>query len=68
MQGETADVSGYASAAVAQPYDDDLAVESIDASANLATATAVECGIVSTLTEANSRLTKQLEDSSKTLK
>jgi hypothetical protein len=35
---------------------------------NLATATAVERGGVATLTEANSRLTKQLDDSSQTLK
>jgi hypothetical protein len=68
MQGETADASGYANAAAAQPDDEDLSGASIDAFFNLATATAVDHGIVSTLTEDNFRLTKQLEDSSQTLK
>jgi hypothetical protein len=68
MQGETADAAGYANAAVAQPFDEDLAEAAIDAFANLATATAVDRGIVATLTEAKSCVTKQLEDSSKTLK
>jgi hypothetical protein len=68
MQGETADASRYANAAVVQPADVDLEGAAIDAFANLATATAVDRGIIATLTEANSRLTKQLEDSSQTLK
>jgi hypothetical protein len=61
MQGETAAASGYANAAVSQPSDDDLAGAAIDAFSNLSTATVVDRGIVATLTEANSRLTKQLE-------
>jgi hypothetical protein len=68
MQGETAAASGYANTAVAQPADDNLAGAAIDAFTNLATATSVDRGIVATLTESNSRLTKQLEDSSQTLK
>jgi hypothetical protein len=60
MQGETAAASGYANAAVAQPGYDDLAGAAIDAFANLVTATTVYRGIVATLTEDNSRLTKQL--------
>jgi hypothetical protein len=53
---------------VAQPADEDLSGAAIDAFFNLATVTTVERDIVTTLTEANSRLTKQLEDSLKTLK
>jgi protein-L-isoaspartate O-methyltransferase len=53
MQGETATASGYATAAVAQPADEDLSGEAIDAFANLATATAVDRGIVATLNEAS---------------
>jgi hypothetical protein len=68
IQGGTAAASGYANADVAQPADEDLAGAAIDAFANLATATTVDRGIVATLTEPNSHLTKQLEDSSKTLK
>jgi hypothetical protein len=68
MQGEIAAVSGYANASVAQPADDDLSGAAIDAFANLAIVTAVDRGIVATLTEANSRLTKQLEYTSQTLK
>jgi hypothetical protein len=68
MQGQKAAASGHANAAVAQPADEDLAGAAIDAFSNLSTATAVDRGIVATLTEANSHLTKQLEDSSQTLK
>jgi hypothetical protein len=68
MQGETAAASGYSNAAVSQPSDDDLAGAAIYAFSNLATATAVDRGIVATLTESNSRLTKKLEDGSQTLK
>jgi hypothetical protein len=53
---------------VAQPADEDLAGAASDAFANIATATTVDRGIVATLTDANSRLTKQLEDSSQNLK
>jgi hypothetical protein len=68
MQGGTAAASGYANAALAQPVDEDLAGAAIDEFANLATATAVDRGIVATVTESNSLLTKQLEDSSQNLK
>jgi hypothetical protein len=53
---------------VAQSDDDDLVGASIDAFASLATATEVDRRIVTTLTDENSRLTKQLELTSKTLK
>jgi hypothetical protein len=57
MQGETVAASRYANASVAQPTDYDLAQAVIDAFANLATSTSVDHGIVTTLTDANSRLT-----------
>jgi hypothetical protein len=45
-----------------------LAEADIDAFANLASATAVDRAIVATLTEANARLAKQLEESARALK
>jgi hypothetical protein len=60
--------SGYDNTAVAKPADEDLEGAAIDAFSNLATATAVDHGIFATLTEANSHLTKQLEEGSQTLK
>jgi hypothetical protein len=45
-----------------QPADDDLAEAAIDAFANLDTATAVDRGSVSTLTDAHFCVTKQLEE------
>jgi hypothetical protein len=68
IQGGTAAASGHATRAVAQPAGEDLAGAAIDAFFNSATATAVDRGIVTTLTGANSCLTKQLEDISQTLK
>jgi hypothetical protein len=68
IRGGVGAASGYANADVAQPADDDLNGEAIDAFFNLVTATAVECGIGATLTETNSCLTKKLDDSSQTLK
>jgi hypothetical protein len=67
MQGESAETSGYANAAVAQP-DEDLAEAAIDVFANLASATAVDRSILATFTEANARLVKQLEESAQALK
>jgi hypothetical protein len=67
MQGETAATSGYANATVAQP-DEYLAEAAIGAFANLASATAVDRAIVATLTEANARLAKKLEESAQALK
>jgi hypothetical protein len=63
MQGESAATSGYhtENAAVGQT-EDQMAEATIGALANLATATATDSGVVPTLTEANARLTKQLED------
>jgi hypothetical protein len=68
IQGATAVASGYANAAVAQPGNEDLTESAIDDFVNLAIATAVDRGIVVTLTDANYRLTKQLEDTAQTLK
>jgi hypothetical protein len=45
IQGESADTSGCANVAVAQP-EDDLAEAAIDAFTKLSTATAVECDSV----------------------
>jgi hypothetical protein len=45
-----------------------MAEATIDALENLATVTATDRGVVATLTEANSRLAKQLEDRSNELK
>jgi hypothetical protein len=67
MQGESAATSGYVNSAVAQP-DEELAEAAIDAFANLASDTSVDRAIVATLTEANYRLAKQLEESAQALK
>jgi hypothetical protein len=69
MQGESAATAGYhsANAAVTQT-DDQMAEATIGALANLATATAADRGIVAALTQANSRLAKQLEDNSSKLR
>jgi glycosylphosphatidylinositol transamidase (GPIT) subunit GPI8 len=68
MQGETVAASGYDNAAVAQPADADIAEAVIDAFANLATVTSVDQGVVATLTDVNSRITKQLEENAQALK
>jgi hypothetical protein len=44
-----------------------MAETTIGSLANLATATAADLGVVAILTEANARLTKQLEDNSNEL-
>jgi hypothetical protein len=67
MQGETVGAQGYANEAVAQS-EDDLAEQALGAFANSATTTAVYLGVVAQLAEANSRLTKQLEDNATSLK
>jgi hypothetical protein len=63
MQGESAATSGYhaENAAVGQT-EDQMAEATIGALANLATATETDRGVVATMTEANARLTNQLED------
>jgi hypothetical protein len=67
MKGENVGAQGYANADVAQP-EDVLAEQALGVFANLATATAVDRGVVAQLSEANSRLDKQLEDNATALK
>jgi hypothetical protein len=69
MQGEYAATAGYhsANAAVVQT-EDQMAEATIGALDSLATATAADRGVVVTLTEANARLVKQLEDNSNELR
>jgi hypothetical protein len=69
MQGESAATAGYhpANEAVGQT-EDQMAEATIGALSNLATVTASDCGVVATLTEANARLSKQLEDNSNELR
>jgi hypothetical protein len=69
MQGEYAATSGYhaANAYVGQT-EDQIEQATIGALDNLATATATNSGVVATLTEANARLTKQLEDNASELR
>jgi hypothetical protein len=69
VQGESSAASGYHSAntSVAKT-EDQMAEATIGALANLATATAADRDMVSTLTEANARLVKQLEDNANELR
>jgi hypothetical protein len=69
MQGESAATAGYhsADAAVTQT-EDQMAEATIGELANLATATAADRVVVADLTQANSRLAKQLEDNSSELR
>jgi hypothetical protein len=68
IQGENVGSKGFANAEVTQASEDGLAEQALGAFANLATSTAVDRGVVSQLTEANSRLAKQLEDNETYLK
>jgi ribosome-associated translation inhibitor RaiA len=69
MQGESAATAGYHSANAAVTQNEDQMVEAtIGALANLARATATDRGVVAALTQANSRLEKQLEDNSSELR
>jgi ABC-type transporter Mla subunit MlaD len=69
MQGESAATAGYHSANAAMTHNEDQMSEAtIEALANLATATAADRGVVEALTQANSRLAKQLEDNSSELR
>jgi hypothetical protein len=62
MQGETATNVGYHSANAAMTQTEyQMDEATIGALANLATATAADRGVVAALTQANSRLVKQLE-------
>jgi hypothetical protein len=68
MQGETAANAGYHSAnAALNQNEDQMAEATIVALANLATATAADRGVVPALTQANSRLVKQLEENASEL-
>jgi hypothetical protein len=69
MQGESSAKSGYHSvnSAVGQT-EDQMAEATFGALSNLATATAADRGVVATLTQANTRLVKQLEDNSTELR
>jgi hypothetical protein len=69
MQGESAATSGYHSANAAVSHNEDqMAEATIEALSNLATSTAADRGVVAVLTQANSRLAKQLEDNSTELR
>jgi hypothetical protein len=69
MQDESATTSGNhpANSAVGKT-EEKMAEATIGALANLATVTAVDRGVVATLSEANTRLVKQLEDNSNELR
>jgi ribosome-associated translation inhibitor RaiA len=69
IQGVSSTNAGYhtSNAAVGQT-EEHMAEAIIGASSNLVTATATDRGVVAILTEANSRLAKQLENRSKKLK
>jgi hypothetical protein len=69
MQGELAATAGYHSANAAVTYNEEhMAEATTGALSNLATATAADRGVVAALTQANSRLVKQLEDNSNELR
>jgi hypothetical protein len=69
MQGESAATAKYHSANTdVGQTEDQMAEATIGALANLITATAADRGVVSTLTDANARLVKQLEDNSNELR
>jgi hypothetical protein len=69
IQGKSAATAGYHSANAAMTQNEEqIAEATIGALANLATATAVDKGVVAALTQANSRLAKQLEDNSSKLR
>jgi hypothetical protein len=69
MQGEyTATTRYHSTKAVVGKTQDQMAEATIGALASLATETASDRGVVATLTEANARLVKQLEDNSNELR
>jgi hypothetical protein len=69
MQGESAATAGYHSAnADMTQNEDQMAEAAIGSLANLATAMAAERGVVAALTQAKSRLAKQLEENSSELR
>jgi nucleoside 2-deoxyribosyltransferase len=69
MQGETAAHARSHSANAAMTHNEDqMAEATIGALKNLDTATAADRGVVAALTQANSRLVKQLEDTTSELR
>jgi hypothetical protein len=69
MQGETASRAGFHSANSTMTHNEDqMAEATIFALANLATATVSDRGVVAALTQANSRLVKQLEETASELR
>jgi hypothetical protein len=69
MQGESSATAGYHSANAAVTHIEyQMAEATIGSLANLETATAADRGVVTALTQANSRLAKQLEDNSAELR
>jgi hypothetical protein len=69
MKGETAAHAGFHSANSAMiQTQDHMAEATVGALANLATATAADRGVVAALTQVNSRLVKQLEETSSELR
>jgi hypothetical protein len=69
MQGESAATAGYHSANAAMTQNEyQMAEATIVALANMQTATAADRGVVAALTQANSRLAKQLEENSSELR
>jgi hypothetical protein len=69
MQGGTAAHAGFHSANAAMTQNEyQMAEATIGALENLATATATDRGVVAALTQANSRLVKQLEENASELR
>jgi hypothetical protein len=69
MQGETAAHAGFHSANAAMTQNEDqMAEATIGSLASLATATEADRGVVAALTQANSRLVKQLEETTSELR
>jgi hypothetical protein len=69
MQGESAATAGYHYANAAVTHNEDhMAEATIGALENLATATAADRSVLAALTQAKSRLVKQLEDNSSELR
>jgi phage shock protein A len=69
MKGETTAHAGFHSANAAMTQNEDqMAEATIGALANLATATAADRGVVAALTQANSHLVKQLEETASELR
>jgi hypothetical protein len=69
IQGETAAHSRFHSAnPVMTQKEDHMVEDTIGALANMTTATAADTGVVAALTQANSRLVKQLEETASELR